>query len=278
MGWPRSVEMCLEHPELPVWGGDGPVTLEHPQDMGQWGEEWRCPRTAEQVPAVGLCRSRWAMPPSASWAPVSWSVAGNTFLLPGLNPGPLGNQQGLSVFGKASCVPVFRRINLRMDKPPPLPGHTPGDAETQGGSSLHHHVPAGLRTGSFWHNSARTRPVAHPHPSHHMSHGTASCESLPHDRPLTGLGGTVAPGGCSVQCGLIPRGRWHPWGSAEAKMGEKAEGDRTNREMFYTRNELLGVSGCRLRQTHRMARTPREKRLGMSPASLCWVNCSRVST
>lgn len=70
--------------------------------------------------------------------------------------------------------------------------------------------------------------------------------------------------------GLSPRGRRHPWGwgSAEAKVGAKAEGDRTNTEMFYVGNEPWGMSGHGLRRTHGTKWDSLGNWLGMTPAPI----------
>lgn len=71
----------------------------------------------------------------------------------------------------------------------------------------------------------------------------------------------------------------HPQGSAEEKAAEKAEGDRINKEIFYTGNELLGMSGHELQRTHGTTRDLWGNPLEMSPAPIsagliahCWLH------
>lgn len=111
-------------------------------------------------------------------APTFWSRAGSTFLLPRQNPGPQGSQQGLGMFGKAP--PVLAWINLWQNEPSLLLGMlSPGGCRRVTGKSHSHcHIPADLVLSSCWHIPARTRLVAHPHPSHHVS----TAPGLSHNR------------------------------------------------------------------------------------------------
>lgn len=83
---------------------------------------------------------------------------------------------------------------------------------------------------SCWRIPARTRLVAHPHPSH-----------------------PVSPRSVPPQGGVA---RWHPgpgWGCSNGtetyrgKAGEKVEGDKAKREVFYFWGRVrLGTSSQRL--------------------------------
>jgi len=147
------------------------------------------------------------------------------------------------VFGKAPRVPVFGWINLRVDRAPPSPGVTPGDAETRwlqevmGGSvpiSTSQRVRCPAVTGASQQGPERQ----HVH-LHRTTRSMAQPGASPHRRTVprqSWHGGSQGQAwGCSVHRGLVPRERQHPrgWGSAEAKAGEEAEGDKKNREMFY---------------------------------------------
>lgn len=143
-----------------------------------------------------------------------------------------------------------------MDKPP-LPGHAPGDAETQqlqrghGGVPSHRHVPSVVVANVWWWIPARTSLAAYPHPSHCVVHGRTRHDLPPQDHPWWHPG---------RGWGLL-RPAWpHPWNLQGQKQEKRL---RVTRQCF-----MLGVSSRRLRQTRGLMRDPWGNQLGTSPAPL----------
>lgn len=153
------------------------------------------------------------------------SVAGSMFLLLRPNPDPQGSRQSPSLCGEAPRVPVFGWTNLQMDKPPPLPGHNPGDTEIQRPQRGHRGSPISVTVSHCvrclavigtsqqgpdqWHIHIHhvTWPMARP--------GMSPC-------PRAGWHGGIQgqAGGCSIQRGLVPRGR-APTGICRGKSRRK---------------------------------------------------------